>query len=204
MLARLRADNAPSKLYVTNLSSSATLSNVRELFRGAGDVVEVEFAEERSHGGRPSSAFVTMATASGAEEAIRKLHGRLFHDRSVMVALAPEGRGDSARHAKAKPASVGVSVQQQYRERLGMAYELDCSGLRLTVRFFFQDDASKVQRVEVRATLRSDFVAEATAATRELALLAAAEVWKHPPGDAQAPELDWAQVMTALKAVRAV
>ena len=70
MLNRDHQGNLP-KLHVTNLSSSATLANLRELCRAAGDVLDVEFAAERIPGGRPSSAFVTMATASAAEEAVR-------------------------------------------------------------------------------------------------------------------------------------
>jgi RNA recognition motif-containing protein len=204
MLSRDHQGNPP-KLHVTNLSSSATLASLRELFRAAGDVVEVEFAAERVPGGRPSSAFVTMATASAAEEAVRRFHGRLFHDRSVMVVIAGEGDYEAARRANAKPKTApSVAVQQQYRERNGMAYELDCTGLRLTVRFSYQDAGCKEHRVEVKATLRSDYVAEATAATRELALMAVAEVWGRPVDGPPAPTLDWPAITTALKSVRAV
>jgi len=37
-----------SRLYVSNLSRAATLSNIRQLFSGCGDVLDVEFVAERS------------------------------------------------------------------------------------------------------------------------------------------------------------
>ncbi|HYQ16212.1 MAG TPA: RNA-binding protein, partial [Polyangiaceae bacterium] len=200
-----RTEGALPKLHVTNLSSSATLASVRQLFSLVGDVLEIEHAAERNRSGSVPSVFVTMATLSAAEEAVRKLHGRLFHDRSMMVALLAVNEADMPRAAKGKPKPAAVTVAQQYRERQGMVYELDCSGLRLTVRFSFQDGGSKVEHAEARATRGSDFVVEATAASRELALVAVAEAWRQQtPGSPTAPELDWSAVVTALKAVRAV
>lgn len=198
-----------SKLYVSNLSSSATLSSLRQHFGGAGEVLEVEFAAERNSGSRqPSSAFVTMASSSAADEAVRKLHGRLFLDRSLMVNLAPGSDADGRereRERKAKPTSPGVTVSQQYRERGGMAYELDCSGVRLTLRFFFADtEPGDAQRVEARTGLDDGFVVQATAATRALALQAVAEAWRALPSTPAAPQLDWELVSAALKTVRVV
>ena len=191
------------KLHVSNLSSSATLSSVRQLFSLVGEVLDIEALAERNRAGSVPSVIVTMATLSAAEDAVRKLHGRLFHDRSMIVALLAANEADLQRGAKGKPKPPAVVVAQQYRERQGMAYELDCSGLRLTVRFSFNDSAT--QRAEARATLGTDFVAEATAATRELALVSVAEAWRRQSlGSPPAPELDWELVVSALKSVRAV
>lgn len=199
-----RAGSAETKLYVTNVSTLATLADLRQLFRVVGEVVAVEFAAERGQGARATSAYVTMATLDGAEAAVRRLHGRLFHDRSVMVALAPQSESAGGRAAVAPPSKVGVSVQQQYRERHAMVYELDCSGLRLSLRFFFPNEGASDQRVEARAIQGADFVAEATAGTRGLALQAVADAWKHPSDSGSSPEVDWEGVGVALKTVRAV
>jgi len=57
-----------SKLFVSNLSQAATLADLRELFGRCGEVLEVDFAAERSSRSSPSAAMVTMATAAAAAE----------------------------------------------------------------------------------------------------------------------------------------
>ena len=164
----------------------------------------VELASERSSGNAPSSAYVTMGSLGEAEAAVRRFHGRLFLDRSVMVGHAPAGETRPDEPRKAKPAAAGVSISQQYRERQGMVYELDCAGLRLTLRFFFRENDRSPRRVEATANQGQDFVAEATGATRESALVAVADTWRHLAVEPPAPELDWSGVTAALRLVRAV
>lgn len=201
---RRRQDSAATKLYVTNLSASATRADLRQLFGAAGEVLKVEFVTERSRGNAPSAAYVTMATAREAEAAIQKFHGRLFHDRSVMISPMPAAEGEPSEARKTKATATSVSISQQYREREGMVYELDCAGLQLTLRFSFQEDENSPRRVEATANRGREFVAEATGATRELALVAVASAWRELAGDPPPPELDWAEIMTALRMVRAV
>lgn len=76
-----------TKLYVTNLSASATLTSVRQFFAACGEVVDVEFLAERSS--RPTSAaYVTMATGASAARAVETLHGAELHNRRALVSPA--------------------------------------------------------------------------------------------------------------------
>jgi RNA recognition motif-containing protein len=188
-----------TKLYVTNLSRLATSSSVRQFFGACGDVVEVEFLAERSL--RPvSAAYVTMATGAGAALAVSKLHGTLLHDRSLMISVASgQKEGPSAQRAKAGP--VGFVITQQYRDRHGMSYELECAGRRLTVRFLFPEE-DPAWRAQVHLGSGTDPV-EATAATRELAFNAVVAAWR-PLANLPAADVPWAEVIAALKSVRAI
>jgi hypothetical protein len=194
-----------TRLYVSNLSTSATLSSVRQFFGACGEVVDVEFVAERNPGRRPSSAYVTMATRGAAEQAVSKLHSRLLHDRSVMVSLAHGGDNNDRPERKPKASPAAVAIAQQYRDRHGMTYELDCLGLSLTLRFFFPPEVGEGEhRVVAHTSQAPQLVVEATAHTRELALAAVADAWRQLPAEQAAPVLDWALVVTALQAVRAV
>jgi hypothetical protein len=181
------------------------LSNVRQFFDACGDVVAVEFVAERSPGRLATSAYVTMATTTGAKEAVRTLHGRLFHDRSVMVTLGHGSESGSREDRKRKESPASVSMAQQYRDRHGMIYELDCEGLRLTLRFFFPEEGGNdARRVEATTNQGAQLVVEATAPTRELALAAVAEAWGRLPAEPPAPTLDWTKIAAVLRVVRAV
>jgi hypothetical protein len=149
----------------------------------------------------PSSAYVTMATAAEAVAAIHRLHSRLFLDRCVMVELAPVREDSREKARQQKPPATGVSMSQQYRERRGMVYELDCSGQRLTLRLLFQEEQSSQRRIE--ASVR-ELEAAATGATLQLALGAVAEEWARLSAERGAPEIAWAEVTAVLKTVRAL
>lgn len=197
----LGAGVVQTKLYVSNLSRLATSSSVRQHFGACGVVLEVEMLAERAST-TPSAAYVTMATPAGAALAVDTLHGRLLHDRSLMVSLVlgePESRSKAAAAAAAK--STGVAVRQQYRDRHGMTYELDWLGQRLTFHFLFPTD-DHVCRVQARTGAGVDMV-EAAAATRELALNAVAQACQARP-DFSAGNVPWEEVAHALKSVRAV
>ncbi len=197
----------PSKLYVSNLSQTATLSSMRELFGTCGDVVEVEFAAERSPRSL-SAAYVTMATSVGADRALKILHGRLHGDRTLMISrVSAEGTGVSAPSAPAARGSTTqagpatVSMTQQYRDRLGLTYELSCSGKLLTLRFVLPSDDAHDWRIEARLTPGSSPPVTAEAMTREQALRALiAACSAHD--QAEHWQLDWAGVTSALRAVR--
>lgn len=185
---------------MTNLSASATLSSVRQFFSSAGQVLEVEFVAERRYPGTPSSAYVTMATPEAADAAIQRLHSRLLHDRIVMVSLAAGVEAGQGKLRQPKLAAASVSISQQYRERRGMVYELDCSSVLLTVRIFFQADDADGRRVEACA---GDCVADASGATVGSALAVLAERWTSL-SEPVAPRIDWPEVVAVLKSVRAV
>lgn len=72
------------KLYVGNLSWSATESEVRAAFEAYGTVTSVNLVEDRETGRARGFGFVEMDDA-GAEEAIRNLDGREFGGRNLKV-----------------------------------------------------------------------------------------------------------------------
>lgn len=200
-----RQQGLQTRLYASNLSASATPATVRQHFGTAGVVVKVELTAQGA-GRAPLSAYVTMATPADADAAIRKLHGRLFHDRSMMVSLAPPSSESQVEEPKqVEPHSPRVAVSQQYRERLGMVFELDCGGVPLTLRFSFPDDAGGERHAEVRVVSSSEeLVVAGSGQTREAALAAAAEAWQRLETTPPAPALAWDEINTVLRTVRAI
>lgn len=83
-----------TKLHVGNLSSRATEEGLRSLFSQKGEIAGVELITERSTGRSRAFAFVTMATAEGAEAALQGLHRHIWNGRHITVNEAREG--DSA------------------------------------------------------------------------------------------------------------
>lgn len=78
-----------TKLYVGNLSYSATKEQLQELFAGCGQIQDVRIIEGKGFG------FVEMADQAGAEKAIKELNGTSFMGRSLRV--------DEARPQASKP-----------------------------------------------------------------------------------------------------
>jgi RNA recognition motif-containing protein len=198
-----------NRLYVTNLSASASLASLRQCFAACGEVSEIEFAVERSAPRASSSAFVTMASSADAELAIRRLNGSSLDGRSLMVTLMPGRAGndhrsenrEGSRKAKAPPA---VSITQQYRERHNMTYELDCQGTRLILRMFFPPlSGGSDWRVEARYGGEAGVV-EKTAATRARALQEISEAWSALVATQALPSFDWVAVTRVLQSVRAI
>lgn len=72
------------KLYVGNLSWSATESEVRAAFEVYGSVTSVNLVEDRETGRARGFGFVEMDDA-GAAEAIRNLDGKDFGGRNLKV-----------------------------------------------------------------------------------------------------------------------
>lgn len=198
------------RLYVSNLGSDISLASLRRCFSACGDVVEIEFAAERSASRASSAAFITMATSQAAEVAVRRLNGSVLEGRSLMVstvpgssnASAPEGKGSKGKAAKG-PA--GIAIKQQYRERHNMTYELDAGGPRLTLRIYFPPDAGPVEwRIEARSGGEGGVVVDRSAPTKALALQAVAEAWQGLAADPPEPSLDWPAITRALHDVRAI
>lgn len=190
-----------SKLYVTNLSASATLTSVRQRFNACGEVVDVEFLTERT-ASPTSAAYVTMATGASALKAVDALHGTMLHDRMLLVSVAP-GSGASARKGERKvDAASGVHITQQYRDRHAMSYELDSAGSRLTLTFAFPEHDGAAWRL--RAAIAGEQLGvEASAHSRELAYMALSEACEHSAGSRLA-SVHWLEVAAALRSVRAI
>ncbi|MBP1736055.1 MAG: rbp [Deltaproteobacteria bacterium] len=78
-----------SKLYVGNLSYSATIEEIKELFSGFGEVREVKLIPGKGFG------FVEMGSQTEAEKAKKELSGTQFMGRTLTV--------DEARPQRDKP-----------------------------------------------------------------------------------------------------
>ena len=104
-----------------------------------------------------------------------------------------------------KPA---VRITQQIRESKDTTYELDCSGLPLSIRIFrpINVDPSSAWRIEVTAAA---VVVSATAGSRALAFALLVERWGNSaaglfPERAAYRDLDWQAIAAAMAAVRAI
>jgi RNA recognition motif-containing protein len=80
------------KLYVGNLPFSATEDELRTLFGRHGDVEAVNVITDRETGRPRGFAFVEMADASAATDAIRALDGTQVGGRSIKVNEAQDKR----------------------------------------------------------------------------------------------------------------
>ncbi|HSE83394.1 MAG TPA: RNA-binding protein [Thermodesulfobacteriota bacterium] len=79
-----------NKLFVGNLSYSATKEQLRELFSGYGTVTDVKFFEDKGFG------FVEMSSQAEAEKARVALSGYNFQGRTLNVDEArPQKSRDS-------------------------------------------------------------------------------------------------------------
>ena len=79
-----------NKLFVGNLSYSATKEQLRELFSGYGTVTDVKLFEDKGFG------FVEMSSQAEAERAREALSGYNFQGRTLNVDVAkPQENRDS-------------------------------------------------------------------------------------------------------------
>lgn len=76
------------KLYVGNLSYSTTEDTLRTLFAEFGEIESVNVVADRYTGRARGFAFVEMATADGAGQAIDSLNGRMVDEREIRVEKA--------------------------------------------------------------------------------------------------------------------
>lgn len=82
-----------NRLYVGNLSFNADTDTVREAFTAIGEVTDVHVVMDRETGRSRGFAFVTMATASLAAQAISQLDGATIDGRALRVNEAEERKG---------------------------------------------------------------------------------------------------------------
>ncbi len=76
------------KLYVGNLDYATTEAALAELFGAVGEVVSVTLITDRMTGRSKGFAFVEMAEASAAQQAIKDLNGKAVGERQIKVAEA--------------------------------------------------------------------------------------------------------------------
>lgn len=77
-----------TKLYVGNLSYSATETELSELFAQAGSVKSVALITDRETGRSRGFGFVEMATQEEAQKAISMFNGTQLGDRALTVNFA--------------------------------------------------------------------------------------------------------------------
>lgn len=86
-----------TKLYVGNLSASATEQQLRDLFSQAGEISDLTVLSDQATGQGRGFGFVEMATDEGAQEAIKLFNGYALDSRDIIVNVArprrdrPEG-----------------------------------------------------------------------------------------------------------------
>jgi len=81
------------KLYVGNLPFSSTEEELRDVFGRHGTVESVAVITDRETGRPRGFAFVEMAEADAADDAIRALDGSDLGGRSIRVNEAQDRRG---------------------------------------------------------------------------------------------------------------
>src|SRR5438128_12658797 len=82
-----------NRLYVGNLSFSTTREALEAAFAAAGEVREVTIPTDRETGQPRGFAFVTMASAQAATNAISQLNGMMLDGRPLKVNEAQERTG---------------------------------------------------------------------------------------------------------------
>jgi RNA recognition motif-containing protein len=73
------------KLYVGNLAYRTTEEQLRALFSQVGEITNVAVIMDRETGRSKGFGFVEMATAEGAQEAIKRFNGYSMDNRSLVV-----------------------------------------------------------------------------------------------------------------------
>ncbi len=79
-----------TRLYVGNLSFSATVDNVREAFSQFGTVEDAHVVTDRETGRSRGFAFVTMGSTAEAQNAIQGMNGAMLDGRPLRVNEAEE------------------------------------------------------------------------------------------------------------------
>jgi RNA recognition motif-containing protein len=83
------------KLYVGNLAYAVTNEDLKDLFSQSGAVESVAVISDKFSGQSEGFGFVEMASAPGAEDAIRSLEGTQFKGRNLKVNEAKTREGAS-------------------------------------------------------------------------------------------------------------
>jgi RNA recognition motif-containing protein len=86
-----------TRLYVGNLTWSATEEDVRQLFEGVGTVEDVALITDRETGRSRGFAFVEM-DADGAKKAMEELDGHDMGGRNLRVNEAQERQQRNPRY----------------------------------------------------------------------------------------------------------
>ncbi len=85
-----------NKLYVGNLTFTATQSEVEEAFSAYGELDEVRLITDRDTGRSRGFAFVTFSIQQDAESAL-EMNGKTLGGRNLIVNIAKEKTGGGRR-----------------------------------------------------------------------------------------------------------
>jgi RNA recognition motif-containing protein len=86
-----------AKLFVGNLTFTATENDLQDYFAQAGVVVSVNIMQDRMTGRSRGFAFIEMASKEDAEKAIQMFHSKDFQGRPLTV---NEARPREERHVR--------------------------------------------------------------------------------------------------------
>jgi len=81
------------KIYVANLPSGTTESELKALFSNAGDVMSVNIVKDRQTGQPRGFAFVEMSNQWDARRAVSTLNRKNFMGKDLQVKEASVSRG---------------------------------------------------------------------------------------------------------------
>ena len=76
-----------TRLYIGNLSSDATESDVANLFSAFGDVEAVKLMTDPVTGYSRGYGFVEMHSAEAAKNAVMEAKGMMFKDKPIWVSM---------------------------------------------------------------------------------------------------------------------
>ena len=79
-----------NRLYVGNLSFSATAETLKQAFSASGEVTDVHIVTDRESGQSRGFGFVTMGNAKQAADAIAAMNGSVLDGRPLRVNEAEE------------------------------------------------------------------------------------------------------------------
>jgi cold-inducible RNA-binding protein len=83
-----KVDLMNTKLYVGNLSFNTSDQDLSQIFGEYGEVSRATMVTDRDTGRSRGFAFVEMASADGAQAAIRSLDGQTIDGRAIQVNIA--------------------------------------------------------------------------------------------------------------------
>jgi len=86
-----------ARLFVGNLTFTASEDDLRNLFGPSGTIVDAKIVTDRETGRSRGFGFVEMSSAAEANEAISQLNGRDFEGRTLKVNEAEERGSRSPR-----------------------------------------------------------------------------------------------------------
>jgi RNA recognition motif-containing protein len=86
--------NANAKIFVANLSPSATEDDLRRVFGAYGTVSEVNLLSDRVSGQSRGLAFVTMESGAEAQMAMDRLNATVLEGRALVLNSAKPRRGN--------------------------------------------------------------------------------------------------------------